>query len=341
MRHLLILAGGLLSPIAYAATNVVEVDHSIIGGKIAYTDAEPGDVIKVVVKNTCDEYKETAVGLEKYNKESAEKASIVAAEPSACTDAMIAALPTSKYCVSTTKTFLIPHEGEYSGYRVELSGPDLKKTVRVSRDAIEEKCESLTKNGSYDASKIGDYLSELPQAPISDASFVLVANDSPWQTNFSGGVAISEVTDPRYYIDAESRIAISRSAEDSQDLVFAAFAHVANRNCIVRGWSCNNVALTAGLGTDSGQTIDYFLGMSYRLGSAFVTLGGHWGQIDRLRSGVAVGDTVGGDSALTADVISDTNLSSRTDWSGFLSVSWTFGGDAKNAFSNGIANISQ
>lgn len=326
MRPYLLLISAFTFPCCVFADEKIATfihDNDRVG--VAYVDAQKGEYIKVTIKNTCDEFTPIVKGVTSSSTPTAIKAF------AGCGN-----LPATKFCRPFEKTFVIPHDGEYEGYQINYQANDKSGFMyRISQSEYDTACNA---NPQVDPESIA--------TKLTDSNYTVLVNSSPWVAEFSGGLAVSWLTDPHFYVQhvpatgdtpAYRHIARDEASEDNQDLMFAAFAHIRNTNCTINNKTfCRNVAITAGLGTESGQEIDYFLGLSYKLGAAYLTGGYHWGQVNRLKTGVSVGTVVDG-TTVTNDVVSETNLSTQTDGAFFLALTYTFGGNSKSDFIKRIA----
>jgi hypothetical protein len=317
-----ILVSTVITLPCLADITTVTFDHQKPSDKdaIAFVDAKKGEYIEVRIVNSCAAFTESFEGVKKIT--SSTSGGRHGVRGATCEDVL-----KQDYCIEENKVFSIPNSGEYDGYKITYqSGNTVSNGKMFVITAVQ--ATTACANGAPPAT------TGLDNKPVENMSYTIIVNQSPWETKFSGGLAVSWLTDPQYYVDADKIIRKDNSAQDDQDLVFAAFAHVSNRN-----WKNSSVfvpSLSAGLGTQSGDSLDYFLGVSWELGEAFITTGYHWGQVDRLRSGVAVGTKVDG-TTIPNDILSDANMMEKRDGAAFLALTYTFGGEAQNSFTKGIA----
>lgn len=320
--------------------STVSVDYSSDDDRtIRYIDVQRGYPIKFEVKNACDEFQIAYRGY----------------RPRPTTDDQggqedFGDYKCENYCAGGEQISTeVVHSSQFEGYEFRVEVPsgitrivtdDDGNAVKVS-DFCEaasgkfgEKTEDIIRNAT-DADIVDGYKIQ----SVASQQYLVVVDQSPWEVDFSVGPVVSWLTSPVYYLDDMNTITRNTQAEDDVELIVAGFAHVSNRNCrwnvFGREYDCSNLALTGGVGTSTGSSLDYFIGGSRKYGPAMLTVGAHWGSIYRLPNEYVVGDTT-----TDVTVVTESGMEERTDVAFFLSLTYTFGAGAnESAFARSIARI--
>lgn len=365
MKHALCGIAGLAMSASVAWAEEITFDYGD-SGSLEHIEAEAGDAIKVQVRHTCESFAISYRGHKGVMRRPDIRPSLQSGQ--GCENTGVVSALAKKYCLGTeTQSAIIAHSSEYGGYEIEVTNEGSAEFVLIRKDGGTASFSGFCTDAglSQDAQDLVDgnldetaFLSKAPTIhekyqinPAQTAEYIVVVSDSPWETTYSVGPVVSYLTNPRYYLETTSSTdeddnivttsAIQRDlrGEDDYDLILAAFAHVSNRNCRVDFWyidfRCSGFALTGGVGTSTANSLDYFIGLSYKFGSAVLTAGQHWGTVHELQPGYAVGSTTT-DRAL----VTESGMAERTDDAFFLSLTYTFGDGAdKNSFRNNIARI--
>lgn len=267
-------------------------------------EADPGDTLEFVISETCaDSFTFRMLGIER--QPAAEDREGAFAAPNQC-------------AADDTETLSIVVGSAYSGYLVEIVPRDNVAEGFLRREGAEVVC-TEENDDCKSASRL---------------TLVLLLAEDPWNIEFAGGFAFSDLTDPRYGARTEnvggapqSVVVRDSGAEDSMSLGLVAMIHATPRRF-------PKLAASFGLGVGDDSSTDYFLGASYRAGGRFfITVGKHWGAVERLKTGLQVGDVL-------ADPNDLNSLPTRTDSGFFLSVTYSFLDPGANAFRGGFAPAS-
>lgn len=154
---------------------------------------------------------------------------------------------------------------------------------------------------------------------LEPGSFVVSVREKKWGLSFSGGFTFSGLTSPVYGLraDGDAKMIVDETDEkgDKIKLGAASFVHVFHDQ--VRMGRLQP-ALAFGLGINSDNRSEYFLGVGLRLGDlATVNIGGAFGSVSRLPNGVDIAKPVTDDNILS-------NLGSKVAGRLFFGVSFSF-----------------
>ncbi len=160
---------------------------------------------------------------------------------------------------------------------------------------------------------------EAKKKELKDVTLVIHVDRIGWDFELAGAFTTSLLTGPEFALETrtvkdvgEKQFVIrDRAAEDQEQLGFAGFIHVYHKRL-------PNLAGTFGLGVSESSDLNFFTGLSYRMGGkAFVTVGYNIGQVQRLPNGVSFDRPV-----MDSNVLN--NLGNRTDGDWFFAVSYSF-----------------
>lgn len=154
---------------------------------------------------------------------------------------------------------------------------------------------------------------------LEPGSFVVSVREKKWGLSFSGGFTFSGLTSPVYGLraDGDTKMIVDETDAkgDKIKLGAASFVHVFHDQ--VRMGRLQP-AVAFGLGINSDNRSEYFLGVGLRLGDlATVNIGGAFGSVSRLPNGVDMAKPVTDDNILS-------NLGSKVVGRLFFGVSFSF-----------------
>jgi len=153
---------------------------------------------------------------------------------------------------------------------------------------------------------------------LKPATFIVSVREQNWGISFSGGFTFSGLTSPVYGLRTENnvkRIFREPDKEDDRRLGAASFVHVFHDGV---AWKGLQPAVAFGLGINSDNRAEYFLGAGLRLGDkATINAGLAFGSIARLPNGVTLDTPVTDDNVLN-------NLGSQVVRRYFFSISYGF-----------------
>lgn len=146
---------------------------------------------------------------------------------------------------------------------------------------------------------------------LADFSLLLAVTTAGWEIETAGAFTASRLKDPQYYLDENKLVSRNKGAEDVATLGAGVFIHLYHT-------AHPKVAMSFGVSINNSNRTTYYLGPSLRLGGkAFLTAGVTAGPVARLPTGVLLGQELTEQNALA-------NLPTRTSWSAFVSVSYSF-----------------
>lgn len=165
-------------------------------------------------------------------------------------------------------------------------------------------------------------------------SFPVWVRDSRAQLGFATGLAFSDVTSDRFYVetddqgtaetvDDEQRVLAESSSDDFRPDLMAYASITAPRT--PKWWGAGGrLGMTVGLGIGDGGDPRYFLGPSWLIGDRFlVAAGAFGGKVDRLPAGQREGEApING-----ANTLSQLGKGFERGWA--VGVAWRFGSSDK------------
>lgn len=364
----------ILLPAHSIFARVVTYDHKAEKSDATSFDVptQAGNSITLNVLNTCDSSKILASGIklskEPVNSSVPRPSASQVVQPVAgdhCAEIRMEKKTKeddlkSKTCFLSSKTIDITHKSEFDGYLVKVllsdsqnkrnavSKEEFDDTSKRAQSKADEVCEvvkSIADTAARDAilksakSELSRLYQGLEKTELKSTELIINVQTEGWLADFSGGVIVSDLTDPVYGLRTSDNITtISRlkSSEDEHSLVLGAFTHVYHSAWRNRFLKQGTPAITAGLSVNNGSTLDYFVGPSIKFGSAFVNMGFHWGQVSRLPTAFFEGQEVVED-ADTLNAVSSSNLESKTKRGIYFSLSYTFAGQGKSTLVNRLA----
>ena len=153
---------------------------------------------------------------------------------------------------------------------------------------------------------------------LTPTTFIVSVREQSWGVSFSGGFTFSGLTSPVYGLRTENnvkRIFRESDKEDDRRLGAASFVHAFHDGV---AWKGLQPALAFGLGINSDNRAEYFLGAGLRLGDKATINGGlAFGSISRLPNGVTLDTPVTDDNILN-------NLGSQVVRRYFFALSYAF-----------------
>ena len=153
---------------------------------------------------------------------------------------------------------------------------------------------------------------------LQPASFIVGVREQEWGISFSGGFTFSGLTSPVFGIKTENnikRIVEEPGKQDKMKLGAASFVHVFHDSVKIRGLQ---PALAFGLGINTDNKSEYFVGIGFRLGDkATINVGVAGGSITRLPNGVDSETPITDDNVLN-------NMGSRTVAKAFFALTYAF-----------------
>lgn len=168
-------------------------------------------------------------------------------------------------------------------------------------------------------SRFRGYVIRIRQKPNRSSKFdlkeldiVIHVETREWNVEFAGAFSVSGLTNPRYAV-ADSVVARDEDAEDAVALGVAAFIHTSHTRV---PW----LAGTFGLGINQSASATYYLGGTFPAGPAAFTVGGVFGSVERLPTGVSEGSRISDPNVLN-------DLPTKTEGSWFVALSYTFLGN--------------
>ncbi len=190
---------------------------------------------------------------------------------------------------------------EVTGIEIDMPGP------KAAGTSCEKTIEHSTKFGGYYVRmklKPG-----MTSDTLKEKEWILSTRLTGWRTDIQVGLAGSGLVSPEFFLDTGEdgvkRVRQDREAEDDVAFGFASFATVYRDN-----W--RGTGLSLGLGLNEND-LSVMIGPTVRLGNrAAITAGYSWGRVNRLPTGVSVGDAFEQDN-LTLQ------KATRGDW--FFSIS--------------------
>lgn len=321
------------------AAQPVTIDHfTVTRDLIRDASVDPGEFLEVKIINTYSNCGISATPLAKAVVGKSIHIEVQDNFKDALTKMDAALAPTDSLIVR------IPHTGEYGGYVVSITLPErrtrgswyrLDPGVRADEfDTRFKKRFSQEYSGKVDSTSLKEFLSDIGEfvTPVSFSTVIRTEEGNPWNTELSGGFAVSSLTDEKYYLDPvaptieNSPSYIVRRNSREQDKVAVgpvAFVHIYHR-------AEPTLALTLGLGSSSSD-LDLYTGMSWRMGGkGFLTWGAQFGRRVALPANAALGKTV-----------TDPNLLSQNSTKGsaglFFALSYAFLSPGEEVFKKPLA----
>lgn len=300
-----------------SAEPIATFDHGAQADASTSVELTPGDRVEVLITNTCpDTFDYVSVAYK-------DRAGTAKVDQRGC-DATAARdeLTEAGFCVLKSRPISFVHESGVDAYRIGLTKKsDQPAKVRgVTEDAFEGAIRTMT----ADAAATCTIPSELFEAPeLVDRQYLVRVSDSPWALGMSGGVTVSDVTDPRFAIVPDpnstttppaTTVIRDRDAEDSSNLGFAGFLHLHNKRWVV-GDSVSFTP-TLGLGLAEDNEISAFVGVgigAWDIG--YINIGWNWRPVDTLPPGQDLGAPPISDNALS-------DLPTRVDDGWFVGFSF-------------------
>lgn len=293
-----VLAGVALS---FSATAVEKLSYDYYGtleDRSFTVDVSAGQYFTVEVQNICDE------------------ADISIKAKGVKSGAAAVAFAASSECLAgSTRVIQIPHLSEFGGYVVTIA-------------PVDAALEYVKRNAATNCSVVGAVPPDCK--PIKKVNLYVSVSEERKNYNFSGAFTVSDLTSPKFGLapggDSGMNTVIVRdsSAENEVSLGFAGQINVFPSPESKFGGS-------VGLGISESSDLSFFIGPTWRVTDrVFVTVGANWGPVDRLPTGMSVGDTVSDPNTLS-------DLPSKTDVGAFLSVSFEFLSPAQTFFSKPFA----
>lgn len=207
--------------------------------------------------------------------------------------------------------------------REEITNPQLTATIHAIHD---EKVTSYVVSATK-KSNITNEQNKQENCELSGYTWTIPVETYGWNLSFSGGFTADGLTDPVFFLEPVAsdnpsnqmesqqvyKIREDKNAKDQVRLGATAFIHLYHNG--TRGWQKYWAPISFGLKIGDEQA--YYLGSTLKFGSKlFVTGGVVLGERTRLPDGLQVSGT-------TSDVNALKTLGTRTEASGFISISFS------------------
>ncbi len=234
------------------------------------------------------------------------------ATPNNSTTELLSVAAGEKIEVTVTNTNTVLFECSVTGIEI-VRQPNPRAVLETDTTVCKKEISHDSRFGGYFVKvqpKAAAKAEAIEASGLEARTWILFVDETGWRTDILVGVVGSGLTSPKFFLDTGDddvkRVFEDPDAEDDLAFGFASFATVYHDE-IFKGWG-----LSLGLGINDND-LSVLFGPSYRLGKrATLTAGYSWGPVDRLPTGLAVGD-----------VFEQDNLSlesaTRGDW--FFSVS--------------------
>jgi len=310
MRRTSVLGLPLLAfaSIAAAGPPTARFNHFERNEPQTFTLAVPqGAFFEVHVVDTCDRFEVSYIAAK-------------TAEPDRTRGIPATNVPWDCVTEATPRVVRVPHDPVFGGYIFTLKSPlkptrMLKPKSSIDRADVEKRYAAEIAAGKTSDQALGA-VGEVRL--IADVSFIVVVEQAGWDIDFSGGFTTSWLTDPEFALEkrtiegVEKQVAVrDRSAESTVKLGFGGFINVYHA-------VFPHVALSFGLGINTGSNVSFFVGPSWRIGNkANLTLGWNWGAVKRLPNGVEEEHPVTDANALNT-------LPTRNAGRFFVGISYSF-----------------